>query len=84
MDRLIFIVALIANTLQITALLYMGYSNVAQDNLPQVFLMILLVFAPVLSMIVIFQGPDMEERRLSKKLRKAQMRKDLKALGEKE
>lgn len=49
---------------------------------PEKNLALLLFIPPVLSILAIFREPDLEERRLQKQVRKAQLRKALKELAE--
>ncbi|MGB1077056.1 MAG: hypothetical protein ACPG05_02015 [Bdellovibrionales bacterium] len=80
MAKVIFYGAYIVNILMIlaaTALFFEAHSN-------QQALVLLMFVPPVLSMIALRQGADLEERQLTRKLNKARMRAELKKLGVKE
>lgn len=77
MDRLLRIAAYLAN-----AVLIIGASIlVLEARGMETYLAMLFLIPPVLSLLVIYNGPDLEERRLSRLLNKARMRKELEGLG---
>ncbi|HBM90804.1 MAG TPA: hypothetical protein DD400_02870 [Rhodospirillaceae bacterium] len=81
MDKLVRFSAYIFNIL----LLIVFLSLLPEQNLndPQEFLlMIILAAAPLFSLAALWYGPDIEERRLRKRLAKAELRTKLKKLGE--
>lgn len=49
---------------------------------PEKLLSLLILIPAILSLMAIIQGPDLEERKLNRRLRKAQTRKALKELEE--
>lgn len=78
MDRLIHYGAYAANILLLLAVCYFLTEAYGND----VFFVALLAIPPVLSIKALRNGPDLEERRLAKALRKAKLRKELSGLGE--
>lgn len=73
MDRIVYFAALLANIIQIgfSVFLFMeGYGREAM-------LALLLLFPPLISIAAIHFSPDLEERRLTRKLRKARLRREL-------
>lgn len=49
---------------------------------PEHLIALLLFIPPILSLLALYSGPDCEERRLQKQVRKATLRKQLKDLAE--
>lgn len=78
MDRLIHYGAYAANALLLVAVCYFITEAYGND----VFLVALLAIPPVLSIKALRSGPDLEERRLTKALNKAKLRKELAGFGE--
>lgn len=73
MDRIIYFAALLINIIQIGFSIFLflqGYGREAA-------LALILLFPPVISLAAIHFSPDHEERRLTRKLRKARLRREL-------
>lgn len=80
MDKALRILAFVANALMIIAVFVIW-----QENRPrgvEVLLISLLFFPPILSLLALWNGPDMEERRLRRQLNKAELKQRLKELGQ--
>ncbi len=79
MDRFIYFAAILASIAQIGLAVYLfAESRGGSDS----FLALLLLLPPAISLIALHFSPDFEERRLTRKLRKAQLRRELKEMGE--
>lgn len=77
-QKIIHYAAILANVIMLGfALVLFTQSYGSQRGLP-----LLLCIPAILSLMTIFQGPDKEERSLIKRLRKANLRKELKSLSE--
>ncbi|MCB1783244.1 MAG: hypothetical protein KDI13_04555 [Alphaproteobacteria bacterium] len=68
----------LANLILIGFILWMFATSYNSDRV----LALLFLVPPVLSLMAISRGPDLEERRLINQVRKAQLRKELKELAE--
>lgn len=77
MNRLLRIAAYLANAVLIIGALIL----VLEARGMETYLAMLFLVPPVLSLIAIYNGPDIEERRLTRLLNKARMRKELEDLG---
>lgn len=73
MDRIIYFAALLVNIIQIGFAVFLFWQGYGRDAA----LALLLVIPPALSMLAIHFSPDHEERRLTRKLRKARLRQEL-------
>lgn len=81
MDKIIRTAALISNSLFVISFLFI-WQEVRPYRLEE-YLLLLVVFAsPVLALLALRSGPDTEERRLQRAVRKAELRHRLKELGE--
>ncbi len=77
MCRVLRIAAYIANVIM---LLVVGYF-VTESYGVERFICLLMALPPLLSIAALWQGPDLEERRLGRELNKARMKKELEELG---
>lgn len=77
MDRIIYFAAIFANLAQMALAGYLVLESYGRDNLVAA----LLFLPPIISSVALHFSPDHEERRLTRKLRKAQLRKELEKLG---
>ncbi len=77
MEKILYILACIANLLMICGV-FVIISNARSSEIP---IALLMVFPPLLSILALRKGPDIEERRLGRQLSKAKMRDELKKLG---
>ena len=77
-QKIIYTLAIICNFILILFCLFLFSSLHGDDRI----FMLLFTIPGILSLIAILQGPDMEERRLMRRLRKANLRKELKAMAE--
>lgn len=80
MDKIIYFAALIMNIIQICLAVYLVLEGYGTEALLASFLIV----PPVLSMLAIHFSPDFEERRLTRRLRKAQLRQQLAELEKSE
>lgn len=71
------IAAILANLLQIGAAVFIAANSYSQKD---VLFCLLLLVAPALSLLALRRGPDREERRLSREVRKARLRRELEDL----
>ncbi len=79
MDRFIRYAAYLANAIMVIAAGFIAAGAYGHD----VYLALLLMVPPSLSLLAIYFGPDMEERRLTRALNKARMQKELDSLVKK-
>lgn len=77
-QKIIYYAALLANFALIVFALFLFSTVYGHERI----LTLLLAVPAILSLMVILQGPDIEERRLMRRLRKANLRKELKAMAE--
>jgi len=80
MDKVIRILALIANGLGILGILLLWQENRPHGS--EILIFLGLFLPPVLSLLALRSGVDAETRRLQRRLLKAELRHKLKALGE--
>lgn len=73
MDRIIYFAALLVNILQIGFAVFLFWQGYGREEA----LALLLVIPPAISIAAIHFSPDHEERRLTRKLRKARLRREL-------
>ena len=73
MDKIKYYVAILANLLQIVAVFFIYSHSYGQ----KAGLVLLMAVPAIISIVVIRSGPDYEERKLSRTLRKARIRKEL-------
>ncbi|MGB4056761.1 MAG: hypothetical protein WBK77_01615 [Alphaproteobacteria bacterium] len=79
MDRIVYYAALLINVVQLGFSVFLFVESYGRsDSL----LAVLLILPPIISLMAIHFSPDFEERRLTRKLRKARLRRDLKELGQ--
>ena len=76
MGKVIRYAAFLACTIQIIVAAY-AFTEVYGH---EIFLALLLMAVPVLSLLALYAGPDLEERRLAKELNKARLRNELENL----
>ena len=77
MNRFFYYGALLLNVIQTGFAFFTFATGYGSDRL----LALLLVLPPLLSIIALRCGPDLEERRLGRELNKARMRKELQDLS---
>lgn len=77
MDRVVYWLAVLANIIQVGFVCYLFTE--ARGN--EVLMALLLFLPPVLSSVALFAGPDREERRLERKVRKARLAHELQKLS---
>jgi peptidoglycan/LPS O-acetylase OafA/YrhL len=68
--------AYLANIALLIALVLLAMDSYGDD----IFLFILMAVPPVLSFVALYTGPDPEERRLDRLVRKARLRQELQSL----
>ncbi len=76
MDKVIRCAAYLACVIQILVAAY-AFTEVYGS---EIILALLLLVTPLLSVIALYSGPDLEERRLTKDLNKARLRNELEIL----
>jgi hypothetical protein len=79
MDKFLRVLAYLGNCAALLAMIILWANNRPYGT--EVLIFILLLALPVLNLAVLWQGPDLEERRLRRKLAKAELRERLKQLG---
>ena len=77
MDKIVHYVAYAANILLLGFAVYTFLTGYGNNR----FFAAVLTIPPILSVIALRIGPDLEERKLARQLNKARMRKDLQDLG---
>jgi hypothetical protein len=77
-QKIVLYAALLSNVLLIIVTIFIFSNTYGGEK----FLALLFAIPPILSLMVIIQGPDSEERKLQKRLRKANLRKELKSLSD--
>ena len=77
-QKIVFYAAMLSNVLLIICTIFIFSNTYGGEK----FLALLFAIPPILSLMVIVRGPDAEERKLQKRLRKANLRKELKSLSE--
>jgi hypothetical protein len=73
MDRIIYLAALLVNIIQIGFSVFLYWKGYGREAA----LALLFILPPVVSIAAIHFSPDHEERRLTRKLRKARLRREL-------
>lgn len=81
MDKIIRTAALISNSLFVISFLFI-WQEVRPYRLEEYLLLLVVFISPVLALLALRSGPDTEERRLQRAVRKAELRHRLKELGE--
>lgn len=81
MDKIIRTAALISNSLFVISFLFI-WQEVRPYRLEEYLLLLVIFISPVLALLALRSGPDTEERRLQRAVRKAELRHRLKELGE--
>ncbi len=76
-QKIIYWAALLSNV----CLLFFGASLFFESYGPERWLVALLFLPPVLSLVALWRGPDLEERKLRKRVKKAQLRQELNSLA---
>jgi len=76
MDRIVYFAALLLNIIQIGFAVYIAKTGYGHD----VFWAFMLLIPPCASLIALHFGPDIEERRLMCRLRKAKLLKELESM----
>lgn len=79
MDTLIRYAACLAGALQILAMGFIVSRSYGRD----VYIALLMILPPLLFLLALLSGPDLEERRLARRLNKARMKRELEKLSEK-
>jgi hypothetical protein len=80
MDRVIRYAAYVANLFMLVGVVFLFINAYGQDA----YFSLLLAVSPVLSIIALYIGPDLEERRLTRKLSKARLKRELDAFEDDE
>ncbi len=70
--------AIFANILVVLAIVF--FLIMEANRAQEILILIVCLFPPVLSLLVLFQIPDFEERKLARKVRKARLKRELKEL----
>jgi hypothetical protein len=81
MDKIIRTAALISNSLFVISFLFI-WQEVRPYRLEEYLLLLVVFISPVLALLALRSGPDTEERRLQRAVRKAELRHRLKELDE--
>ena len=81
MDEIIRTAALISNSLFVISFLFI-WQEARANELYEYLLLLAVFISPVLALLALRSGPDTEERRLQRAVRKAELRHRLKELGE--
>lgn len=76
MDKIFYYAAVLANVVFVAVVLFILTETRGNDT----FFAALMLLPPLLSMKALYCGPDMEERRLAKAVRKAELRAQLASL----
>ncbi|MFN3701542.1 MAG: hypothetical protein ACK4VI_08500 [Alphaproteobacteria bacterium] len=76
MDKAIYYIAILANLVLMLVVFFLMVETRGSD----IYLVALLLLPPVLAIYAIYRGGDIEERRLSKEVRKAKLRLELSKL----
>lgn len=77
--KILYYAAMVANILAVIALLFLfGQVHGGQEIL----IVVLAMLPPVLALAAMYTLPDFEARKLARRLKKAELRKALKDLGE--
>lgn len=76
-DRIFYYLAIVANIIALISVVFMMQNAYGRE----VFTLFLLALPPVLSLLALLRGSDLEERRLMRDVRKARLRAELKQLG---
>ena len=76
MDRTIRYAAYLVNLLLLAGVFFIFITAYGRDA----YFALLLAIPPILSIIALYHGPDIEERRLTRKLNKARMNQELESL----
>lgn len=79
MEKAIRIIAIVSNSLFLFAFIFM-WRELRPNESFEYFIVILLFAVPLMSLVALFNLPDLEERRLARAVRKAELRKKLKEL----
>lgn len=79
MEKAIRIIAIVSNLLFLFSFILMWH-ELRPNKLFEYFIVILLFAVPLMSLVALFTLPDLEERRLARAVRKAELRKKLKEL----
>ncbi len=79
MEKAIRIIAIVSNLLFLFSFVLM-WRELRPNELFEYFIVILLFAVPLMSLFALFNLPDLEERRLARAVRKAELRKKLKEL----
>ncbi|MEZ5813956.1 MAG: hypothetical protein R3E13_04440 [Alphaproteobacteria bacterium] len=79
MGRIIYYLAMVANFLALAAAVFLLLTQARsmEDSL----VVFVVMLAPLLAVIAIYERPDWEERKLERRVRKARLRKELEELG---
>ncbi len=72
-DKILYVTTLLANAVLLLVLAALFFDAHGEESL----LIALMAAVPVLSLVLLYKGPDREERRLRRQVNKARLRKEL-------